>query len=73
MEIEMTGEQLTALRWSMGKTQHAFWRKLGVSQACGSRYEAGRDMPLPVEILLSVVYAPTPTEAVERLKEIRRG
>lgn len=69
----MTGEQLTALRWGRGETQHKFWRKVGVSQACGSRYEAGRVMPEPVELLISVVYAPTTEEAVTRLKEIRRG
>ncbi len=69
----MTGEQITALRWGLGKSQHSFWCRLGVSQACGSRYEAGRDMPLPVEILLSLVYAPTSVEAHDRLTEIRRG
>lgn len=69
----MTGEQLTALRWGRGETQHKFWRKLGVSQACGSRYEGGRDMPEPVELLISLIYAPTSDEAVSRLKEMRCG
>ena len=44
------------LRRNLNINQQIFWKPLGVTQSGGSRYEAGRRMPLPVEKLLELVY-----------------
>lgn len=44
------------LRRKLGLTQSQFWKRVGVGQSGGSRYESGRVMPEPVAMLLGVVY-----------------
>jgi transcriptional regulator with XRE-family HTH domain len=44
------------IRRSLGMKQEDFWRRIGVTQSGGSRYEAGRRMPNPVRELLRLVY-----------------
>ena len=44
------------IRERRGLNQMNFWAPLGVTQSGGSRYEAGRTMPKPVELLLGIVY-----------------
>ncbi len=39
-------------RNKQGITQTAFWKRYGVTQSGGSRYESGRNMPKPLAILL---------------------
>lgn len=39
-------------RQIMRENQTAFWRRFGVSQTRGSRFERGKSMPLPVLILM---------------------
>ena len=36
--------------------QTEFWRRVGVSQSGGSRYESGRNIPRPVQMLLRIAY-----------------
>lgn len=67
------GPQITAKRWVLGMTQDRFWGVIGVSQACGSRYESGRGIPEPVKILLDLVYFQSKEEAAEMLKGLRKG
>lgn len=43
-----------ALRVAEGQTQAIFWRRFGVTQSGGSRYEAGRPMPKPLRMLLAL-------------------
>lgn len=45
---------LVALRKARGENQSDFWRRFGVTQSGGSRYEAGRNLPTPVAILLTL-------------------
>ena len=48
-----------AVREARGKrylNQSEFWSKLGVTQSGGSRYESGRNIPLPVQQLLQIAY-----------------
>lgn len=40
------------LRLSLGLNQSAFWSRFGVTQSGGSRYESGREMPMPLKLLL---------------------
>ena len=41
-------------RRALGENQHDFWRRFGVTQSGGSRYESGRSLPAPVRILMSL-------------------
>ncbi len=45
-----------SIRDRLGLSQRDFWGPLGVKQSGGSRYENGRSMPKPVEMLLGIVY-----------------
>ena len=53
-----TGEQAIALRKKLRLNQSAFWSRVQITQSGGSRYESGRDIPLPVQALLHLAYAP---------------
>lgn len=46
-------KNLRNYRESLGENQTLFWSRFGVTQSGGSRYESGRELPLPVAILLS--------------------
>ena len=41
------------IRRKLGLNQQEFWSKIGVTQSGGSRYESGRNIPRPVQILLA--------------------
>lgn len=45
-------KDLRAYRESLGENQTTFWNRFGVTQSAGSRYESGREMPVPLAILL---------------------
>lgn len=36
--------------------QLEFWARIGVTQSGGSRYESGRNIPKPVQLLLTLIY-----------------
>ena len=40
------------LRKSTGMNQSDFWKRFGVTQSGGSRYESGRNMPTPLKVLM---------------------
>ena len=42
-----------ATRQKLGINQTKFWSRVGVTQSGGSRYESGRNIPRPVQILLA--------------------
>lgn len=44
------------IRRNLGLNQQEFWSKIGVTQSGGSRYESGRGMPRPVEMLFQLCY-----------------
>lgn len=58
------------IRHKAGLNQSNFWNKLGVTQSGGSRYEHGRDMPEPVQLLFRLAYG-TKKEAEKVLKDVR--
>lgn len=51
-----SGEAVKKLRRELGSNQADFWGPVGVTQSGGSRYESGREMPRPVQILLTIAY-----------------
>jgi transcriptional regulator with XRE-family HTH domain len=40
------------LRKAAATSQTEFWKKFGVTQSGGSRYESGRSMPTPLKLLM---------------------
>lgn len=54
----LAGEKLRAQRKSLGINQQQFWRRIFVTQSAGSRYESGRSIPKPIQLLLRLTYAP---------------
>jgi hypothetical protein len=44
------------LRKKLGLNQTQFWNPIGITQSGGSRYEAGREMPKPVAILIEIYW-----------------
>ena len=51
--------------------QSAFWSRVGVTQSGGSRYESGRNIPLPVQVLLQLTYG-TPKQSEDLLAWLRQ-
>lgn len=39
-----------------GLNQCEFWQRVGVTQSGGSRYENGRSVPKPMQMLLTIAY-----------------
>jgi predicted transcriptional regulator len=53
-----SAEEIKAFRKKLGVSQGVFWSRVGVTQSGGSRYEGGRKIPMLVQLLLHVTYAP---------------
>ncbi len=51
-----TGSDMHALRKKLGLNQSEFWNHIGITQSGGSRYECGRQIPQPVQLLVHIAY-----------------
>lgn len=51
-----TGEEIRTLRNKLGLNQSEFWKFFMTTQSGGSRYESGRDIPGPVQLLLNIAF-----------------
>lgn len=56
MAIKIDGAVALKLRTKRGENQTDFWKRLGVTQSGGCRYEAGRAMSPAVKRLYYLVY-----------------
>lgn len=45
-------EKIQEQRKQSGLNQSAFWSRFGVTQSGGSRYESGRNVPIPTAMLI---------------------
>ncbi len=45
-------KDIKAYRLSRDENQTQFWTRFGVTQSGGSRYESGRELPIPVAMLV---------------------
>jgi hypothetical protein len=60
---------VTAVRLKARLNQSDFWRRVGVSQSAGSRYEMGlMPIPKPVRMLLELAYGPNAVANLSRLR-----
>lgn len=50
----LNAEQLRELRKARRESQTKFWKRFGVTQSRGSRFELGLEIPHPVAILVSL-------------------
>jgi len=64
-------DAVKAYRQKHHLNQTEFWSRVGVTQSGGSRYESGRNVPKPVQLLLQFAYG-TPKQANEMLAWLRR-
>ncbi len=66
-----SGKEAKLLRSKLGLNQSEFWSRISVTQSGGSRYESGRNLPKPVQLLLHLAYAPK-RQAAAMLKFLRQ-
>lgn len=66
-----TGEEVRELRRKLGLNQSEFWTLFQITQSGGSRYESGREIPDPVQVLLNIAFA-TDTKAAAIFDELRQ-
>lgn len=65
-----TAEDVREARRKLHMNQSEFWIRLGVTQSGGSRYESGRKIPKPVQLLLHMAYG-TEKQAQDLLARLR--
>lgn len=65
-----TGEEVRALRRNLHLNQTEFWAPFKTTQSGGCRYEAGRDIPDPVQVLLNIAFS-TDTKAMAIFDALR--
>ena len=65
-----TGEEAHAHRIKLNLNQSEFWNRVKVTQSAGSRYETGRKLSNPVQLLLHLTYAPE-AQALAMLNHLR--
>ena len=70
-----TGEEARRLRKKRDMNQHEFWEYFETTQSGGSRYESGRDIPEPVQVLLNIAFgsATKSAEIVDKLRAIGKA
>ena len=66
----VTGEAALAMRQKDGTNQSVFWSRVGIGQSAGSRYESGRNIPRPVQMLLRIAYG-TKAQAAKQVEALR--
>ena len=66
----ITSEAALFMRNRRQLNQTEFWRRVGVSQSGGSRYESGRNIPRPVQMLLRIAYG-TKAQAAKQMEALR--
>ena len=65
-----TGEAALAMRQKAGTNQSVVWSRVGLGQSAGSRYESGRNIPRPVQMLLRIAYG-TKAQSAKQVEALR--
>lgn len=65
-----TGPEVRALRKKSELNQDEFWQHFQTTQSGGSRYESGREIPRPVQVLLNIAFN-TEAKAAEHVAALR--
>lgn len=67
---QYTGPEVRELRKKAGMNQGDFWGRFGVTQSGASRYESGRDLPGPLNILLNIAFQ-SPAKSTATVEMLR--
>jgi predicted transcriptional regulator len=60
------------LRRELQLSQVEFWKRLGISQSGGSKYELGRrKFPRKMQLLMELLYGPSPATTLKRMRNAR--
>jgi len=65
-----TGSEVRELRRKLQLNQSEFWAPFQTTQSGGSRYESGREIPDPVQVLLNIAFN-TDAKAAAIFDELR--
>ena len=65
-----TGAEVRELRRKLRLNQLEFWTPFQTTQSGGSRYESGREIPDPVQVLLNIAFG-TDAKAAAIFDELR--
>ena len=65
-----TGAEVRELRRNLHLNQSEFWTPFQTTQSGGSRYESGREIPDPVQVLLNLAFG-TDAKAAAICDELR--
>lgn len=65
-----TGAEVRELRRKLHLNQSEFWTPFQTTQSGGSRYESGREIPDPVQVLLNIAFG-TDAKAAAIFDELR--
>jgi len=65
-----TGIEVRELRRKLHLNQSEFWTPFQTTQSGGSRYESGREIPAPVQVLLNIAFG-TDVKATAIFNELR--
>jgi DNA-binding transcriptional regulator YiaG len=68
----VTGEAALSMRQKAGTNQSVFWSRVGIGQSAGSRYESGRNIPRPVQMLLRIAYG-AKAQSAKQVEALRQG
>lgn len=68
----ITGEAALSMRKKLHVNQSEFWSRVGIGQSAGSRYESGRNIPRPVQMLLRIAYG-AKAQAAKQVDALRPG
>ena len=68
----ITGAAALAMRKKLNVNQSEFWSRVGLGQSAGSRYESGRNIPRPVQMLLRIAYG-TKAQSAKQVEALRPG
>lgn len=68
------GNDVRDLRRKLGLNQREFWAYFQTTQSGGCRYESGREIPKPVQMLLNIAFGTEAkaTAIFEAMRGIRR-
>ena len=67
----MKGEDVTALRKRLKMTQREFWKRIGMTQSAGSRYEVGNiAIPKTLRMLITLAYSRNPMPFLNQLRKL---
>jgi DNA-binding transcriptional regulator YiaG len=68
----MTASSTLALRKKLALNQRDFWKRVGVTQWGGRRYETDRRIPMYLALLLQLAYGKYPMRLYKRLRYQRQ-